>query len=46
MDNTILLPANAQYYPDVVWLQGILNHVSSTYVAIFREIQAIVQLQL
>lgn len=37
---------NAQYYPDVVCSQGILQHVSATNVVIFGEVQTTIQLQL
>jgi len=36
--NTTLTPTNAQQHFDVVLLQGILQHVLATYMAIFRTI--------
>jgi hypothetical protein len=36
--NTILTPTNTQKYFDIIQLQGILQSVLATYVAILREI--------
>jgi len=36
--NTTLIPTSAQQYFDVVLLQGILQHVLATYMAIFRKV--------
>lgn len=43
--NTIT-PTNAQQHFDAVQLHSILQHVSATYIAIFREAQTRIQLQL
>jgi hypothetical protein len=41
----ILIATNKQQYFDIVLLQGILKHVSATYVAFFRKVQIRIQLQ-